>query len=220
MRPAVRLVSDTSVLPYSEMIYQQQAGIEPASHDRRFHHWWAWANQNGLNLAEYVLPQLHVTTSIGPFGYERGFVQEARQAPAIAEVEALGPWAYQIEFGSTSTLGVRNDADWKYHRYRGSLLGGIAASVAGTHIAELSVLDVGCHCGVQALELAELGFGRTLGVDLRAANIRQAQFLMRTFGSSHVSFEEMNVWDLSGFHRTTSYFAPACSITSPIPCTF
>ena len=198
MRPEVRLVADTSILPYSELVYQQLLGIEPSSHNQRFHHWWAWSNQNGLNLAEYVLPQLHVTTAIGPFTFERRFIEEGHKAPAPADLEALGPWAYQVEFGSTSTLGVRNEADWKYHRYRGSLLGGITAVAAGARIAELSVLDVGCHCGVQALELAELGFGRVVGVDLRSANIRQARFLMSAFGTSRVSFEERNVWDLEG----------------------
>jgi LPS sulfotransferase NodH len=199
MRAEVRLVSQTDVLPYSKMIYRNLSGIEPATHDQRFQHWWAWSNQNGLNSEEYVLPQLHLATSIGPFGFEHRFTQERHAAPSLAEIEALAPWAYQVEFGSTSTLGVRNDADWKYHRYRGSLFGGIAGRIAGPRIPELSVLDVGCHCGVQALEIAELGFGRVVGVDLRAANIRQARFLMSTFGSRHVSFEEKNVWDLEGF---------------------
>jgi LPS sulfotransferase NodH/SAM-dependent methyltransferase len=199
MRPEVRLVSETEVLPHANMIYQNLSGIDPASNSQRFHHWWTWASQNGLNDGEYVLPQLLVPTAIEPFTFERRFIQDRRTPPSQAEINDLAPWVYQVEFGATSTRGVRDDADWKYHRYRGSLLAGTATQIAGPRIGELSVLDVGSHCGVQALELAERGFGHVVGVDLRSANIRQARYLMSTFGSRRVSFDERNVWDLESF---------------------
>jgi SAM-dependent methyltransferase len=142
---------------------------------------------------------MRVPTEIEPFCFERRFVQEQRVPPSREEIDSLAPWAYQVEFGSTSTLGARIDSDWKYHRYRGSLLVGTTARIVGRRIGELSVLDVGSHCGVQALELAEYGFGHVTGLDLRSNNIKQARFLTAAFGVPRVSFAEKNVWDLEGF---------------------
>lgn len=177
-------------------IYGDASGMLPSGHDQRFACWWAWAERHGLNRAEYLLPQLRVTTSIAPFSFEQRFVRDNLPEPAPEQVRRLGPWAYQVEMGRVSTLGARNAADWTYHRYRNSLLIDTISHIAGDSATTLSVLDVACHCGLFTLELGERGFGQVTGLDLRARNIDQAYFLADTFGVRAPAFRVMNAREL------------------------
>jgi 2-polyprenyl-3-methyl-5-hydroxy-6-metoxy-1,4-benzoquinol methylase len=177
-------------------IYGDASGMLPSGHDQRFACWWAWAERHGLNRAEYLLPQLRVTTSIAPFSFEQRFVRDNLPEPAPEQVRRLGPWAYQVEMGRVSTLGARNAADWTYHRYRNSLLIDTISHIAGDSATTLSVLDVACHCGLVTLELGERGFGQVTGLDLRARNIDQAYFLADTFGVRAPAFRVMNAREL------------------------
>ena len=186
-------------LPYNKAIFHHSAGAELAGHADRFTHWWFFAEQNGLNSVEYLLPQLRVETDIKPFGFEERFVRDSLAPPTKAQVEALGPWAYQIEMGSVQTLGYRADAEWKYHRYRKSLLVDTVVEIAGQSKALLSVLDVACHCGVFSLEFAEQGFRQVTGLDLRSSNIAQARFLGNVFHLPQAYFCESNARDIRKF---------------------
>jgi hypothetical protein len=177
-------------------VYGDATGMRPSGHDRRFSCWWAWAERHGLNRPEYLLPQLRIPTSIAPFSFEQRFLREALPEPAPELVQRLGPWAYQVEMGRVSTLGVRHAADWTYHRYRNSLLIDTITRISGPMAATLSVLDVACHCGLFTLELAERGFGQVTGLDLRPRNIDQACFLADVFRVPNASFRTMNARDL------------------------
>lgn len=192
----IRLISDIRNLEYNREIYGNLSGIAPEEHYHRFEHWWAWANAHKLNEPEYLFPQMHVPTQIAPFTFERKFANAGWPPPGKREIEEKAPWAYQVEFGNeVSTLGVRQDAEWKYHRYRASLLVNTAASIAGRDISRMSVLDVACHCGVFSLEFAERGFRETHGIDLRPENIAQATWLAQVFRTANVSFDRLNVWE-------------------------
>jgi 2-polyprenyl-3-methyl-5-hydroxy-6-metoxy-1,4-benzoquinol methylase len=180
-------------LSYNREIYGDAAGMLLSGHDHRFACWWAWADQRGLNQAEYLLPRLLVATTVAPFSFEQRFVREGLTVPAPDEVQRLGPWAYQVEMGKVSTLGVRHAADWTYHRYRNSLLIDTISNIAGELAPSLSVLDVACHCGLFTLELTERGFGQVTGLDLRDRNIDQARFLADVFGVRAADFRTMNV---------------------------
>jgi SAM-dependent methyltransferase len=195
----IRLVNEVANLDYNRYIYGDLSGMKPEQHDARFGNWWHWAETHGLNAPEYLLPQLHVPTQITPFTFEQRFADSFGIAPTRDEIDAAGPWAYQVEFGDISTLSRRMDADWTYHRYRKSLLVDTATTICGQLAGELSVLDVAAHCGVFSLEFATKGFADVLGIDLRENNIRQAEFLRKTFDVPHVSFMERNVWDIGDF---------------------
>ncbi len=194
---AITVVDDTAQLSYNRAVFGDVGGMLPAGHDDRFGHWWAWAESHGLNAAEYLMPQLRVATSIAPFAFEQRFIAEDLAKPSQQQIDQLAPWAYQIEMGDVSTLGIRNDADWRYHRYRGSLLVDTAAAIAGRRAPDLSVMDIGCHCGVFSLEFAERGFGPVSGMDLRPANIAQARFLAEVFRVNNVSFRQVNARDIT-----------------------
>jgi SAM-dependent methyltransferase len=199
MSSSGRLIRDISTLPYMSNVFKNLSGMDASQHEARFTRWCIWADENGLNDIEYLLPQIRIQTDIAPFTFERRFVEERRSEPSACDLEALGPWVYQVEFGNISTLNRRHEADWTYHRYRADSLVGTAAKIAGSRINSLSALDVGSHCGVQSLELAERGFGNVLGIDLRPENIEQARYLARIFGTNDVLFEQANVWSLDDF---------------------
>jgi hypothetical protein len=164
-----------------------------------------WANENGFNTPEFLLPIINRRTSIAPFRFERRFAASGARPPSKELVNSVGPWHYQIDWSGVTTRDLQHDLrdlwqelDWKVHRYRSSLLVDLAAEIAGTSSEQMSVLDVACHCGVLALEFGELGFGSVSGVDLRPQNIRQAQFLKDTFGCCNVSFDVLNARNLRG----------------------
>jgi ubiquinone/menaquinone biosynthesis C-methylase UbiE len=180
--------------------------MDPAKHKTRFNHWWFFVQHNGLNEPEYLMPQIRVETHVEPFIFEQRFLNAGRTAPEQDQINALAPWAYQIEFGDISTLGVRTPEDYIYHRYRASLLVDTAAAIAGEHRSSLSVLDVACHCGVFSLQFAERGFRNVTGVDLRSSNIRQAQFLRDIFDVPNVLFVEKNARKLQDFPVTDIVF--------------
>ena len=165
-----------------------------------------WANENGLNVPEYLLPIIKRKTTIEPFRFERRFASSSAKPPSRETVNSFEPWHYQIDWSGVTTRDLKHDMrdlwlelDWKVHRYRSSLLVDLAAGIAGRSIAQMSVLDVACHCGILALEFAEAGFGSVRGVDLRPENIRQAQFLKETFDCSKVSFDLLNARNLRGY---------------------
>jgi tRNA (mo5U34)-methyltransferase len=197
MVKVLKVSTDVASFSYDKDIYGDLSGMLPDQHSDRFAKWWCWAQERGLHPVEYLFPRIDVATDINPFMTERRFIQERRRRPTKAEIDKVGPWAYQIEFGEVSTRDTRDEADWKYHRYRASLLVDTAATIAGDRSSQLTVLDVGCHCGIFSLEFAERGFQHVLGIDLRSQNIRQAQFLAGTFGSDGVDFLALNARDMT-----------------------
>jgi|GEM_PF-1242497 len=195
-RNADRILHVPPTSSYQAAIYDVFTGMDPKDHQNRFAKWWFYNDKNGQNVPEYLMPQLQVDTDIEPFTFERRFIAEGMKPPSKQEIEALAPWAYQVEFDGVSTLNERKAEDWIYHRYRRSLLVETAARIAGNHKSKLSVLDVACHCGVFSLEFAEQGFGSIRATDLRPENIRQARFLSKTFNINNVSFAEGNARDI------------------------
>jgi tRNA (mo5U34)-methyltransferase len=155
-----------------------------------------WCDLNGFSEPEFLLPQIIRKTNISPFRFEQRFA--GKIPPSGEEVEALGPWDYQIEWSGITSKGIRQNEDWTVHRYRSSLLVDLASEIAGPAKADMSVLDVACHCGILALEFGEVGFGSVKGLDLRDRNIQQAEFLKRTFDCRNVSFEVTNARNLKG----------------------
>lgn len=183
----------------NERVFPSEFPYRAEESQRRFDAWWSFAEAQALHEPEYLLPTAHLETDFRAFTFEltAPIAQSDEElARGIAEV---GPWAYQVEFPkrTATTLGFRDPRDWRFHRYRGSLLVRSVVGVLGEACEELSFLDVGSHCGVFALEAAYLGFGRVRGVDLREQNVRQARWLAKTYGITNAEFEAVNVRDLA-----------------------
>ena len=156
-----------------------------------------WAESSGFAKPEYLLPQIIVQAQAAePFTYERRVVAHGLMPPSQAQIDALGPWDYQIEWGNISTRGERRDLEWLVHRLRGSAFGTLSAALTNNDPSGWSIIDVACHCGVLSLEFAERGFGRVAGVDLRQNLVDQGNFLAESFGlSKNVKFTVANVRD-------------------------
>lgn len=195
-KTAIRKITDTPDGPVAD-IYRDNPGVAFAEQPSRFATYCDWSRANGYSAVEFLLPQIHVATEIAPFLFEQRFARQKRTPPSAGQIEALAPWDYQVEFGDVGTRPWRLMMEWGYHRYRASMLLGLAAEIAGKERPRLSVLDVACHCGVFALEFAERGFGSVRGLDLRPENIKQALFLAQAFEIPNVSFEIFNARDLA-----------------------
>ena len=183
----------------NERIFPSDERYRVEASQERFDAWWRFADDQRLHETEFLLPTATVESDFRGFTFELTAPiakSDEELARGIAEV---GPWAYQLEFPkrTASTLGFRDPRDWRFHRYRGSVLVRTLVSVLGEACADLSLLDVACHCGVFALEAAYLGFGQVRGIDLREQNVRQARWLAETYGITNATFETANVRELS-----------------------
>src|ERR1700704_2425611 len=121
-------------------IYRDNPGAALENQPSRFTSFCMWADANDHNPVEYLLPQIHVKTQIEPFLFESRFARTNGVPPSAEQLEALAPWDYQIEFGSVATRPWRLMMEWGFHRYRASMLVGLAAEIAGDARSRLSVL--------------------------------------------------------------------------------
>jgi 2-polyprenyl-3-methyl-5-hydroxy-6-metoxy-1,4-benzoquinol methylase len=164
-----------------------------------------WAKHEGRNtryIAEYLLPRL--VRSIDRAWPE--FVREpSRQADFPSEklratVESLAPWsvAWPLHDGTATqpeSPFVRTNIENLL--FRRDLVTGTIAQLLGARIAEKSVLDIGCNSGFFSLDLAERGAQHVDGVDLRAQNVKQAQFLSEYYGVPNAEFAVVDIEDFS-----------------------
>jgi SAM-dependent methyltransferase len=72
--------------------------------------------------------------------------------------------------------------------YRRDLIAGTVAELLGAQAPRTTILDIGCGPGFFSMDLADRGFGLVQGIDLRSANIVQAEFLAEHYGVDGVSF--------------------------------
>jgi 2-polyprenyl-3-methyl-5-hydroxy-6-metoxy-1,4-benzoquinol methylase len=177
-------------------IYRENTGMAFEGQPGRYITFCMWADGNDHNAVEYLLPQIQVETHIEPFQFEQRFASSNIDPPSATQLAAHEPWHYRIEFGQVATREWRLPMEWDFHRYRASLLVGLASDIAGEKRTELSVLDIACHCGVFALEFAERGFKPVRGLDLRNENISQARFLADMFAVPNTSFSVLNARNL------------------------
>ena len=158
-----------------------------------------WATHHGLDEPEFLLPQIVIGTAIDSFLFERIFARGANKSPSKTEIDALGPWDYQIEWPGVSTRNQRIAKEWLFHRYRAAMFGPLIRALAGSQLETSEVLDVACHCGVFAMEIAAHGIKKVRGFDLRQENINKANFLKSSFNLSQVEFLVQNAADLSNY---------------------
>jgi len=186
---------------YNSTVYPAGFIGDPLESDRWFTCWNAYATRQKLLERERLLPEARLPTTIEPFTYEVSNPIGISDEQLLHGIKRLGKWDYQMEFrGSVvSTRGERHERDWKYHRYRGSLLVRNLAELLGDNLSKLSVLDIGCHCGPFSLEFAQLGAGRVLGLDLRTENIDKGRWLAETYGIRNVEFKVENARNLRSY---------------------
>ncbi|SEI97588.1 Methyltransferase domain-containing protein [Sphingobium sp. AP50] len=189
------------VTPYQRnpLLFPRNISHPVETNNQFFTRFCLWADANDFNTAEFLLPQIQLKNELEPFLFEREFAAQGKVGPTQQQIAHHAPWEYQVEWGDVSTMGVRRDNEWPFHRHRGSMFPPLAAKLAGVEKSALTVMDVACHCGVIALEFARHGFRHVLGLDLRKKNIDQANFLKSTFEIDNVDFKIENARNLKGY---------------------
>lgn len=115
------------------------------------------------------------------------------------QIMALGHWEYYFPFShglTTEIYATFNDSTKLFHRYRSKLISETLVDVMGNSIHNASILDLGAHCGVMSLDMAFRGAKQVHGVEYRARNVAQANFLKSYYELANVDFEQADAMDL------------------------
>jgi tRNA (mo5U34)-methyltransferase len=174
------------------------ADLTASSHDR-FNAWRTSLDQRQL-MPEYLLPRIvrPIERRWPSFTDRRGDVELSPDA-LKEKIESLGPWlhAWPLDQG----VMTRQDFGWRITRdrllFRHSLITETVASVLGGELSATTVLDIGCSTGFFSLGIAAHGAKQVDGVDLRPANVAQAQFLAEYYGVDNVRFSVSDAEHLS-----------------------
>jgi 2-polyprenyl-3-methyl-5-hydroxy-6-metoxy-1,4-benzoquinol methylase len=163
----------------------------------------AWRATQGPAVrgpVEYLLPRIEI--AIEP-------EWPAHFAPAAgapgpeelrAQVDALVPWDVPFRLAhdqSTMATDMAAAVTTKRLLYRLQLVNDTVIRLLGEDLAQATVLDIGCHSGLFSLDLAAKGARHVDGVDLRALNIAQAQFMAQHYGITNATFEVRDADDIA-----------------------
>ena len=156
---------------------------------------------------EFLLPRLEKTIVIDevPFISRCRHDCDWKEARLRRKIQALGHWEYYLEFAhglTTRINGSFNERTMDFHRYRSRLISETVVELLGGDLADSTVLDMACHCGFFTLDMAERGVRHAHGIDVRAKNIAQAEFLRGYYGFENLSFERKNVLRLGREEKT------------------
>ena len=105
--------------------------------------------------------------------------------------------AGEFDHGLTSELDASfNDRTVDFHRYRSKLISETICDLLGDELGDSTVVDLGCHCGVMSLDMAQRGAKFVRGIEVREQNLAQAEFLRRYYRIPNVEFVQRDVGSL------------------------
>jgi SAM-dependent methyltransferase len=151
---------------------------------------------------EYLLPRIRrrIERTDPPFMARRPAGPGPSRDELAARVDELGPWhvPFLVDDGleTMDGEGLRQDVARARTRFRRELITGTVAELLGNELAATDVLDIGCNAGFFSLDLADRGARSVTGVDLRGANIAQAEFLRQRYGIDNAAFSVADAADL------------------------
>jgi tRNA (mo5U34)-methyltransferase len=138
------------------------------------------------------------------------------------EVDELGPWFYEFDFG----LGVKTEPrtpphvipifDTRLQMIRRAIEGHF-----GDRITSVQCLDIGCHEGFYTIAMRKMGMPRVLGIDVRPDSLRRARFVARTLGLD-VDYQELDCEalhpDVHGTFSLTLLLGVLYHLENPMRC--
>lgn len=116
----------------------------------------------------------------------------------LEELALQKTWFFPFELPSGRRTKCLLDADVaRIHDSRWRMLRAALEPLCDGDWSQLSCLDVGCNQGYFALQLAQLGCQRVVGIDARAAHINDADLMRRIWGADNLRFHHMDWLKLS-----------------------
>jgi SAM-dependent methyltransferase len=128
------------------------------------------------------------------------FKKHLRNKSAKAEFERLAPWMYHIAVGDCSTSDFPHtytDGSEHMNNLRSELITGTISELYQSRIQNMTVLDIGCNCGVFSFDVAGLGAKKVVGIDVVRRNVDQAKLLRELLQFENVEFHQANLKDLA-----------------------
>lgn len=114
-----------------------------------------------------------------------------------AGIQRYAPWFYPFDFGaglkaeSATPLAVQ-----PIFETRAQMVRHVVEGHFGARLPHIDCLDVGCHEGYYAVDLAPR-VHRVRGLDFRAESVEKARFVAAALGLDNCAFEQADVEDLS-----------------------
>jgi tRNA (mo5U34)-methyltransferase len=125
-------------------------------------------------------------------------VNGRRMDPRVAAEMALArEWFYSFELpdGRTTRMYISDDIA-TIHETRLAMIFSILDTMFADQWPQVTALDVACHEGYFAINLAKRGCRDVLGIDIRKENIEGAVLMRSVYGLSNLRFDERDVLSL------------------------
>ncbi|MBI4463433.1 MAG: methyltransferase domain-containing protein [Acidobacteria bacterium] len=135
----------------------------------------------------------------------------------------LGPWFYSFDLGDgLRTPSVLPPEVAEIHSTRLEMIGRFLESHFGSRLAQISCLDVGCHEGFYAVEMAKKGIPRVLGLDVREDSLAKGRLVAEVLGLPQVCFragdcEQLRAEEV-GQHELTLFLGVLYHLENPMRC--
>lgn len=114
-------------------------------------------------------------------------------------IESFEPWFYEFDLGAAGRTTSKLPPEvLPIHETRLRMVNSaVRAAFSPDDMSKLDCLDVGCHEGYYAVELAKLGVRSVLGVDVREDSLQKARFVARAMALTNVTFEVSDAEELA-----------------------
>lgn len=138
-----------------------------------------------------------------------------------AQVQALGPWFYPFDFGNGVRTGVEGDPDLlAIHRSRREAIFSFLDRHFQNRWPEVSCLDLACHEGWFAFQVAERGARAVRGVDIRPERVARANFVRNAGVFANVRFDVTDLFRLNpaidGSHQLVLFLGIFYHLEDPV----
>ena len=113
-------------------------------------------------------------------------------------------WFYHFDLpgGQITEIYIPEDVH-TLHEVRREMIDGYLTNRYGDSWSERACLDLACHEGYFASDLARKGFGSVLGIDVRQENIERARMIKEVYGLTNLELAEHDVFDSAVTHYGT-----------------
>jgi tRNA (mo5U34)-methyltransferase len=112
-------------------------------------------------------------------------------------LDALGPWFYRFEFDNQAhTVSFADENALEIHESRAQCIFPFLDECFKGRWHDVSCLDVACHEGWFAFQIAQRGARLVKGIDIRPERIERANFIKEAGAITNTSFEVRDLFTL------------------------